>query len=236
MKLRPYLTTACGTLAVGAWALLLSATTAQARGQGSGWVYEVEVTNITKGTNLTEGLVFTPILLATHRPGIDVFELGQPAGEELAKLAEGGDTAPLAAVLEATEGVYRVMATAAPLPPGGSVVVEIPYDRRSAVLSLASMLLPTNDGFIGLNGATLPWYRHHSVTHTSPGYDAGSEINDELCASIPGPHCGGEGYSPSGGEGKVHVHSGIHGIGDLEPEHYDWRNPVVQIRVKLKRK
>lgn len=211
-----------------------------AASQGSGkhgnpWVYEVRITNITKGTNLTEGLVFTPILVATHRPGIDLFQLGEPAGEELERLAEGGDTGPLASELEGTRGVYHVTATSAPLLPGESVVVEIPYQRRSAVLSMASMLLPTNDGFIGLNGVSLPWYRHHAMTHTAPGYDAGTELNDELCASIPGPHCGGEGYVAGGGEGKIHVHSGIHGVGDLVPEHYDWRNPVVQVKVTLKR-
>jgi hypothetical protein len=67
----------------------------------------------------------------------------------------------------------------------------------------------------------------------SVAYDAGSEVNDELCASIPGPDCGGAGAgSPVGGEeGYVHVHTGIHGIGDLDPSERDWRNPVAMITV-----
>ena len=62
---------------------------------------------------------------------------------------------------------------------------------------------------------------------------AGSEINDELCSSIPGPHCMGEGYSPDGGEGKTHVHSGIHDVGDLPSDAYDWRNPVATVDIRL---
>ena len=72
-----------------------------------------------------------------------------------------------------------------------------------------------------------------SQTLSVPGYDAGSEPNDELCASIPDPPCGGEGGSPNaGGEGFAHVQAGIHGIGDLSAADYDWRNPVATIKVE----
>jgi hypothetical protein len=73
--------------------------------------------------------------------------------------------------------------------------------------------------------------------HRSPAYDAGSERNDELCASIPGPdffECGGPGGGSQvegGEEGFVHVHSGIHGVGDLVPAERDWRNPVARISI-----
>ena len=71
----------------------------------------------------------------------------------------------------------------------------------------------------------------------SPAYDAGSEPNDELCAKIPGPACGGEGGSPdASGEGYVHIHihihAGIQGIGDLTSADYDWRNPTARIVIK----
>jgi hypothetical protein len=35
-----------------------------------------------------------------------------------------------------------------------------------------------------------------------------------------------------GGEGFVHIHAGIHGIGNLEASEYDWRNPVARITVR----
>jgi hypothetical protein len=93
-------------------------------------------------------------------------------------------------------------------------------------------MLPTNDGFIGLNSARVA--KRGSVTYYSPGYDAGSEANDESCANIPGPTCKGVGLSPGendGDEGYVHVHRGMHGIGSLAADVYDWRNPVARITI-----
>ena len=61
---------------------------------------------------------------------------------------------------------------------------------------------------------------------------------DELCASIPGPNfveCGGNGGggAPAGGEeGFVHIHAGMHGIGNFKAADRDWRNPVAQITVR----
>ena len=72
------------------------------------------------------------------------------------------------------------------------------------------------------------------MTFFSPGFDAGSEPNDELCKNIPGPTCDGMGLSPGdndGDEGYVHIHRGMHGIGDLAADVYDWRNPVAKITV-----
>ncbi len=66
----------------------------------------------------------------------------------------------------------------------------------------------------------------------SSAYDAGSEENNEDGAFIPGPPfgcCGGR--ATDGAEGFVHIHSGVHGIADLAPEVYDWRNPTAMIRV-----
>ena len=76
------------------------------------------------------------------------------------------------------------------------------------------------------------------LSFLSPVYDAGTERNDELCASITGPffaECGGPGGGgmPSGGEeGYIHFHAGIHGIGNLSAEKRDWRNSVVQIVIR----
>ena len=97
------------------------------------------------------------------------------------------------------------------------------------------MLIPTNDAFVSVQGVKIPKGRHKKVVY-SPAYDAGSETNDELCASIPGPVCNGIGPSPDDdGEGYVHIHAGIDGgIGDLQPltESRDWRNPVAKITIQ----
>ncbi|CDH44565.1 MAG: spondin domain-containing protein [Candidatus Competibacteraceae bacterium] len=186
-------------------------------------MYEVTITNITRGT------FFTPILVASHRSGVNLFTLGQPASDELAILAEGGDVAPLKQALRADPRVVDVADSGGLLKPGESVTVRVAA-RSADRISLAAMILPTNDGFIALNGIEAP--RFGSLNDRVPGYDAGSEPNDELCASIPGPQCGGVGVSAAaGGEGFVHIHAGIHGIGDLKAADYDWRNPMASITI-----
>ncbi len=192
---------------------------------GSG-MYEVRITNVTRGQS------FTPILVASHRQGVRLFEAGQPASAELAALAEGGATTPLATKLTAMPEVLDTATTGGLLGPGQSVTVRVRMDDGFNHLSLASMLIPTNDGFISLNGVKGPRGRE-MMEIEAPAYDAGSEPNDELCANIPGPVCGGEGGSPDAdGEGYVHIHTGIHGIGNLVASDRDWRNPVAKISVR----
>jgi len=188
-------------------------------------------------TNLTRGQQFTPILVASHKAGVKLFELGLPASPELATLAEEGNTEPLTGLLTAMPEVLDVTNTGGLLNPGASVTLIVKTRGAFNHLSLASMLIPTNDGFFALNGVKGPWVQE-VVTHTSVAYDAGSERNDELCASIPGPsfaECGGPGGggAPAGGEEDyVHIHAGIHGIGDLNAAERDWRNPVARIAIR----
>ena len=201
--------------------LLFASTTASANGNIA---YHVTITNI------TNSITFTPILVSSHRKSVSLYELGSPASDELAAIAEGGDIAPLTAVLQADPRVIDVQDSGDLLEPGQSVTVTVSATESARSISLASMMLPTNDGFIAVNGVKAP--RAGSATYYSPGYDAGSEPNDELCISIPGPTCGGEGPSPGvDGEGYVHINRGIHGIGDLAPDVYDWRNPVAEITI-----
>lgn len=194
-------------------------------------VYEVTITNITKASQ------FTPILAATHRPSISYFELGQPASAGLAILAEDGNPGVLAGELEETGRVIDTANSADVLgsPPllfaGQSVTLKLTGKQRRTRLSLAAMILPTNDSFVALDSVRLP--RFGQRVYYAIGYDAGSEPNDEWCANIPGPLCGGEGASPNaGGEGHVHVANGIVGIGDVNAATYDWRNPVARVEIR----
>lgn len=201
--------------------LLLTSAAVSADGNAS---YQVTITNITSSIN------FTPILVTSHRKGVSLYELGSPASDEITAIAEGGDIAPLSAVLQDDPRVADIRDSGGLLGPGESVTVTVSATHGANNISMASMMLPTNDGFIALNSVKAP--RRGTVTYYSPGYDAGTEPNDELCVSIPGPTCGGEGPSPgAGGEGYVHINRGIHGIGDLAPDVYDWRNPVAMITI-----
>ncbi len=198
------------------------------------WTYEVTVTNLTYNQR------FTPVLLATHRSAIRFFTLGEPALPQLATLAKKGNVAPLRALLDASAHVRATEAGNALLDPGKSVSFRIQGNPWHDRLSLAAMLIPTNDAFMALNSVALPYPDAPMQSHTAVAYDAGSEVNDELCSSIPGPfftECGGSGGGArvGGGEGFVHVHRGMHGVGSFQSIARDWRNPVAEVRVRLVR-
>ena len=192
--------------------------------------YEVSITNLTRGQQ------FTPILVASHKSSVALFKLGAPASPGLATLAEEGNTTPLTAELVALSGTGQVVSGSGLTNPGATTTLIVEGRRGFARLSVAAMLIPTNDAFFALNGIELP-RGDDTLTVTAPAYDAGSERNDELCASVPGPffaECKGSGggAKAGGGEGYVHIHAGIHGIGDLPAAVRDWRNPVALITVR----
>lgn len=202
---------------------LICSSVAQASG---GATYEVTI------TNLTRAQAFTPIMVASHRKGVKLFELGSAASTELSTIAEDGNPGPLTTALEANHRVIDVENSGGLLMPGHSVTVTVSAGHGAKEVSVASMMIPTNDSFIALNGVRAP-KGNKTTVYYSPGYDAGSEPNDESCLNIPGPVCGGAGHSPeAGGEGYVHVSAGIAGIGDLAADTYDWRNPTAKIVIK----
>lgn len=216
---------AIGLLAVGG--LLVSATT-WARDRE----YVVTITNVTRAG----GQQFTPILVATHTDSVDLFTLGSAASPQLATLAEEGDTGPLAALLRGSPEVRDVVTGSSLLNPGASIRFTVQAGGRFDHFSVAAMLIPTNDAFFAVNSVELP-RGNDTLELFSVAYDAGSEQNDQLCASIPGPlfpECGGPGGGghPGNGEGFVHIHSGIQMRGDLRPFPRDWRNPVAKITIR----
>lgn len=190
--------------------------------------FEVSVTNITKGS------IFTPIMVASHRHGVKLFELGEPVDQELEMLAEGGDTQPLTNALLGSGQALDAVTSDGPLLPGHTVTLRVKTNSHNSHLSVASMLVPSNDAFFAVNGIHGPRGRN-SKTVFSPAYDAGTEQNDELCEHIPGPPfaCSGEGFSTTGGEGYAYIHPGIIGNGDLQAASYTWNNPVAKITIRL---
>ena len=149
--------------------------------------YEVTITNITPGQS------FTPQLVVTHPGSVILFKLGEPASPELEILAEGGDTGPL------TEALGGVAMDAQTIPgllgPGEQSSIVVNGNPGRGYISVAAMLIPTNDTFVAMNRVKLP--RSGAVQQLVPAYDAGTEYNDQNCANIPGPQCGGEGAGHS---------------------------------------
>ena len=192
-------------------------------------VYEVTITNLTRDQR------FTPRLVVAHHSGVHLFELGQPASAELEVLAETGDTGPFETALASTPGVHGVAIGGGLLGPGETQTVRV-EGRRNDRVSLAGMLIPTNDAFVAIDGAG-PFGRW-ARSALALAYDSGTEVNDELCASIPGPdfaECGGPGGgdAPEGDEeGFVRIHEGMHGVGDFDEASRDWRNPVAKVSIR----
>lgn len=192
--------------------------------RGGGY-YKVTITNITSGQT------FTPSIVLNHKKGVRLFTPGSPAGTSLATLAESGNTGPLSTMMSMNPKVADIAGSEGLLGPGESTIVKLKRSGGFNYISLAAMMIPTNDGFIALNGVMAP-RGHKSVMYLSPAYDAGTEVNDELCDNIPGPYCGGTGLSDEDGEGYVHIHAGIHGIADVPDDIFDWRNPVARVIIE----
>lgn len=182
-------------------------------------------------TNITHGQVITPPVLASHNDEFQLFNVGEPAIPELVALAEDGPTGDLLALLESTHDVYDSIAADGPVLPGESVTLEISTRKHFREITVVGMLATTNDAFFGVQGVQVP--KKHEIVVYAPAYDAGSEANSESCETIPGPPCGNPFVRDTGeAEGYVHIHAGIHGIGDLDPSVKDWRNPVAKITIE----
>ncbi len=204
-----------------------AALTLAVSGPALGADFEVRITNLTLGSN------FTPLLVAAHTPSIALYELGTPPSAEIANMAEGGDTSGLEAILAAApDQVSDFGSSGDLLGPGLSVSVIVEGTAAASLISVVGMMLPTNDSFVGADGLRAPRAIGATRDYFAVGYDAGSEPNDEDCANIPGPTCGGAGPSPDeGGEGYIHVSRGIAGSDSLTAAGYDWRNPVARISI-----
>ncbi len=200
-----------------------------AAGNAGGAEFEVTV------TNLTRGQIISPTVVATHTDKLDpLFTLGSPASDELVAIAEDAVNIPLVDALSVDKNVkdvQTIFGAAGPIMPGESASVVVGTGGKFRNVTLVGMLVTTNDAFFALNGVRGP--KRGSDTHYSPAYDAGSEANNENCAFIPGPPCGNPNVRDTGkAEGYVHIHAGIHGIGDLKPDVHDWRNPVAKVTIR----
>ncbi len=195
-------------------------------GTAGAQTYEIRV------TNLTGGQIISPAVVATHSAKFRMFKAGKKASAALAALAEDADTSGLTAALDAAGAEVTDWAMAGgPLLPGATQSVEVTV-AEGDYLSLAAMLVTTNDAFAGLDSYDLSNLdgRH---SFAIPAYDAGSEANNESCDSIPGPPCGSGGVrARNGREGFVHIHPGIRGDGDVSSVIYDWRNPVMKVEIR----
>ena len=195
-------------------------------------------------TNATKGIYFTPILVAAHDSSLFMFRTGESASTELESMAEGGDISGLSSVITNAGGLVSENPASGILNPG--VTTSLTIDTGDLqYLSLGAMLLPTNDGFVGLDSWKIP--EQVGIYKVSlNGYDAGTEANDELAGSMPNPPfidfgTGGTGVETVVSNSKVHIHPGnigddsdSSGISDLDNSSHRWLNPVATITIEVK--
>lgn len=180
--------------------------------------------------NITDGQTLSRPIYAVGPCGVTMFTEGQTGvSVALEQMAEGGITSPLVTFLQ-SKG-WKVVLGPGNILGNNSQTMTIPVPLLTATQSLCmaviSMLVPTNDGFIALQNLfvfanTLRWMY-------VPAYDAGTEYDDELCASIPTAIGYTYGTCPVNGQGfntirpwprerSVTAHKGLHGRGNLKPQ------------------
>lgn len=204
-------------------------------------------------SNLTHGNYFTPILVAGHDDSIALFHSGEMASAALQKMAEGGDIADLSAAVTGANGAVLENPAGGLLAPGMTTDTMELDTGDNGYLSLTAMILPTNDGFVGLDSWKIPTEAGTYTIYLN-GYDAGTEANDEIvngggAAGTPGipaapGGAGGEngtGLNDTSANDKVHIHPGVLGdmdsVGgpsDLNSQVHRWLNPIAKLTVTVK--
>ena len=206
-------------------------------------MYEVTI------TNLTPGQPITPPLLVTHSEDAGFFTPGEMASEELQQLVENGNAESLVKMLQEKIGVLDIVQGTTPLVPANdpgetgldySETFTISAEGNVRYLSFVSMLVCTNDGFVGIDSVKLPFYKQKTVYASA--FDARTEMNTEDFIDIV-PPCQGaigitsddEGTDASNlaisEDGVVISHPGIMGGEDLLESVHAWGNLVVKIDI-----
>lgn len=166
--------------------------------------YEITVTNATNAQPLS------PPAFIIHNDGFPAWETGVAASAGLEVLAESGS--PEDFISEKQSYALVDAAGVDPVAPGGnaSVSLETLWDEGLQI-TVATMLVNTNDAFTGTTGLTIGQLTiGESMSLLTRIYDAGTEENSETSESIPGPAAGGEGYnSEREASDYVTIHSGV---------------------------
>lgn len=150
--------------------------------------YQISIVNVTNEQPLS------PVAVLFHEAGWRGWEIGESASPSLEVLAESGDNSGF---LMAPTGEAVTASTDGVIAPGQQVQMVFDLESNSlSQLTVASMLVNTNDAFTGFTGWSLEDLElGESYSQLVSIYDAGTELNDELSATIPGPAGGGEGYN-----------------------------------------
>ncbi|MGR5397286.1 spondin domain-containing protein [Vibrio harveyi] len=163
--------------------------------------------------NLTANQPMSPLAILAHNDKYKLFEIGKSASVELEHLAEGGSNAELLALKDSNDYVYQTLSGNGLVLPGSSDSVTFTVDpHKAGYVSVASMFVNTNDAFVGETGLSLKSLAvGESYEMSMNVWDSGTELNDELVATIPGPAGGGEGFNAARNDTNdvVAFHAGV---------------------------
>ena len=194
-------------------------------------------------SNLTNAQPLSPAAVIAHQAGYSFFTVGSASTAGLEEMAEGGDNTALIAEANADAAVTVTGSGAGPIGPAASETVTVDMletDLPGLMLSVATMLVNTNDAFTGLNGMSVESMAVGDVVVVrSIAYDAGTEADTEAALTIPGPAGGGEGFNAVRDDqaDMVTMHAGVvsqddgFAASDLSEQHR-FDNPVAQIRIE----
>jgi len=161
-------------------------------------------------TNLTGAQPVAPVAVVLHTSGYTAGAAGASASVALEKLAEGGDNAMLLSEANAHAAVLTSAGGAGVLMPAASETISVSVnDNAGLLISVAGMLVNTNDGFAALSGLNISSLAvGESQVAFLPVFDAGTEANVETAATMPGQ--GGTGFDAARNDvGFISVHRGV---------------------------
>jgi hypothetical protein len=161
--------------------------------------------------------LLTPVLWATHNPTASLFTPGMMASAELESLAEGGDASALLAALGASSDVSAAsLAGAGPIAPGSSVTFPVMLDSDYRYLSLASMIVHSNDTFMAFGPEGIALLDEMGQARSDEdiaadiaaylaAWDAGTERNQAGAVGPDQPLQGGADTGADEGDGTVRL-------------------------------
>lgn len=186
--------------------------------------------------NLTNAQPLSPPVAILSNGNFRAWTTGQAASDALETLAEGGDAGNL---VDSQSNQPSIRSTDV-LVPGVSQNLEVMSSDAAVIfLTVATMLVNTNDAFTGVTAINLGNMQKGDVRiYNTPAYDAGTEFNDEIAGNIPGPAGGGEGFNAARDDitsvvtyhgGVVSKDDGYPGSALSEADRFD--NPVMRVEV-----
>ena len=190
--------------------------------------------------NLAYNQPMSPVFAALHDDSYRVWNEGSAASVSLETMAESGDNSMLLTEAMASDAVWASGAGTGIVGPSGMDTLSLTLTNAEVLpyLTLTSMLVNTNDAFVGVNHYPLGAMAvGDSVVIPGHVWDAGSEANTEAAGSIPGPADGGEGFNAERETmDRVRIHAGVVTMADglsssVLDESHRFLGPVAHIVV-----